>query len=188
MASDNQNPSAVGETVKGAAKGVGAVVLGSLAVVAGAAALVAAVVLLPAGITAAVVGGTALVAGAAYLGSSILAAGAAVGGGYGLYKAVSRGKEKEANHAQEQARRDQAIADTINATAQQAYVAGARDGQIHLVQELQKAQKAQQAQLSKVQENPTNFAAKVAHTRSSITPEAIIEKREAAASASNQIS
>ncbi len=176
MASDNQNSSVTGETVKGAAKGVGAVVLGGAALLVGAVAAVAAVAAFP--VAAAVVaGGVLFAAVVAYATSSLLAAGAAVGGGYGLYKGISKNRQQAQNH-------DREMAETIKLAQQQAYVAGARDGQVHLVQELQKAQ---EAQMTKAQENSTRFADKVTQKKDSITPEAIIKQREAAAVASNQV-
>ncbi|MEK6746618.1 MAG: hypothetical protein AABY33_06275 [Pseudomonadota bacterium] len=176
MASDNQNSSVTGETVKGAAKGVGAVVLGGLALVAGVVALAAAVYAAP--VVMAALAGGALIGGAAVAyAAPVLATGAALGGGYGLYKAMSKNKQQAQNH-------DREMAETIKLAQQQAYVAGARDGQVHLVQELQKAQ---EAQMTKAQENSTKFADKVTQKKDSITPEAIIKQREAAAVASNQV-
>lgn len=190
---DKEQASVAGETVKGAAKGVGAVALGAVALVAGAAALVAAAVVFPVGAIA-VAGGGLLAGAAAYAGSNLLAAGAAVGGGYGLYKSISKNKELAQEKELNEEKRNQAIANTITATAQQAYMAGARDVQAHIVNELHKAQEAQAAM---AQETQTNFAARVAQTRNSIapeamtknsiTPEAIIKQREAAAAASNQV-
>lgn len=177
MAEHNQitETSVAGETAKGAAKGALAPFVGVLAVAAVATALIAPPVLafmavesvalgiLAAGVTAAVMAVTGVSA----------AIGGIFGFGKGVLKSGDGSKELEA-----QARRDQEMAKTIEAAQKQAYQVGVGAGQMEVINEIKKVQ---DAQLASAQERTTNFAANV--KKGAITPEQIIQQREAAAAA-----
>ena len=141
--------SVAGETVKGAAKGAGITLGAGLAVVAGAVAAIVGlgVALLAAPVITVGVGAAALLVGAAlYSAAPILATGAAIGGGYALYKGMSKMRSEQKALEAQANNRDQALAETIKMAQQQAFQAGVGAGQVHVIQELQKVQAAQLAQ------------------------------------------
>ncbi len=177
----------VEKTAKGAVKGAGATLLGMAALAGAAVAAVATAFMLPA-LTGAVVGG-ALVGGAfLYAAAPVLAVGAGLGAAYALTKGISKMKSEQKELETQARNRDEAIAGTIQAAQQQAYLAGARDGQVQVIsklQEIQAAQTAQAPQATQGQAPQTNFADKV--KKNGITPEAIIQQREAAANTPPQL-
>ena len=191
MASDNSvsDTSITKETIKGAAKGAAAPFVAAGVTAVGTAAVATAIIAPPA-IAYKLSGAIRNAAGPGWKGVAavaavwavglVVSAAAAIGGMLGFGKGVA----KSASAKPRPLSNEQAVADTIQAAQQQAYLMGARDGQVHMISELQKAQTEQ---LAKTQENTASFAAKVAQTKNSITPEAIAKQREAAAAASNQV-
>jgi hypothetical protein len=193
MASDNNSvsdTSVTKETIKGVAKGAAAPFVAAGVTAAGTAVLATAVVAPPVAayklsgkIHQAAGGGWkgAAAVAAVWAAGLVVSTTAAIGGMLGFGKGLAKsGSEKPVRTVSN----EQAMADTIQAAQQQAYLMGARDGQIHMVNEIQKAQ---EAQMAKAQETTAGFAAKVAQTKNSITPEAIAKQREAAAAASTQV-
>ena len=193
MASDNSvsDTSITKETIKGAAKGAAAPVVAAGIAAVGTAAVVTAVAAplygaykFSGAIKNLAGGGKKGVAAVAvaWAVGLVVSAAAAIGGILGFGKGVV--KSGSGKSTVRTVSNEQAVADTIQAAQQQAYLLGARDGQVHMISELQKAQTEQ---LAKTQENTASFAAKVAQTKNSITPEAIAKQREAAAAASSQV-
>lgn len=166
-----------GSTAKGAAKGAGAVILGGLAAIALVAGVVAAAFTYP----PIVIG---VVAGAAVLGAiaPALGIGAAIGAGIGLITGASKVRGEQKAFDRKAKNQQQNIDEVIAQAQQQAYIAGAHDGQVQVIQKLQEIQSAQMAQ----QEQQTNFAANVGK-KGAVTPEQIIKQREAASAAPQQL-
>ncbi len=177
----------VEKTAKGAVKGAGATLLGMVALAGVAVAAVATAFMLPA--LAGAVAGGAVVGGAfLYAAAPVLAVGAGLGAAYALTKGISKMKSEQKELEAQARNRDEAIAGTIQAAQQQAYLAGARDGQVQVISKLQEIQAAQTAQKpEQTQEQQTSFASRVADKKNGITPEAIIQQREAAANTSPQV-
>lgn len=187
MAKEVDSVGTVGaETAKGAAVGASAALFGTVAAIGVAALTLAAVVAIPVVVGVVVGGGVGFLAGVATLAAELVAAplmgiGAGIGGIFGVGKGISKVRsERKELEAQN---RDNSIASTIQAAEQQAYVTGVQHGQAQVIQKIQEAQEAQTA--AQTQEKPTNFAANV--KKNVITPEAIIQQREAAANASPQV-
>lgn len=193
MAKEVDSVGTVGaETAKGAAKGAGAALFGAAAAVGLGALALSAFMVIPVAVGLLVGGGAGFLAGVATLAAEAVAVplmgfGAGIGGIFGIGKGISKVRsERKELEAQS---RDNSIASTIQAAQQQAYLAGARDGQVQVIEKLKEVQAAQEAQATQAaaqtQEKPTNFADKV--KKNAITPEAIIQQREVAASTSPQV-
>lgn len=167
-----------GEAAKGAVKGTAVAAGATLLGAGGAMAALGAAVSNPVGalaVTAAVLAvGTLL-----YFASPVLLAGAALGVAYGLAKGSSKVREEKRAFNRSERDRQQNIETVIGQAQQQAYMAGARDGQAHVINKLQEIQAQQEQQ--------TNFAAKFADKKGAVKPEQIIQQREAAKAAPQQL-
>jgi hypothetical protein len=108
---------------------------------------------------------------------------AGLGAAYGAAKGVSKvRKENQAYKEASQNIGNQNIEVTKQAYiagAQDGHIAGVRDGQVALIQQIQEAAIAEQQQQAKFAER---FAKK-----GTVTPESIIQQREAAAGAQHQV-
>lgn len=168
-----------GDAAKGAVKGVGVAAAGTAALIGGA--FMAPVPVIGAlAIAAVAVTAAYFIVPAILLSTPVLVV-AGLGAAYGLTKGVSKVVEqKKAFDSQERERgQNQNIGATIQQAQQQAYMAGAQDGQAQVIQKLQEAQAAQEQQ--------TNFAAKFADKKGAVTPEAIMKQREATAAVPPQL-
>lgn len=185
-----------GSTVSGAAKGVGALLLGGLAVIGGAAALVAFAVNAPLA-AAAVVGVGALAAVTAPVWLPVAGLGAAFGAAKGVSKV--RGEQKAFDVAAHNIEQNTGVA--LQEAGQQAYLAGVHDGQMNVVKKLQEVQAAQMAQAQhgqhsnqekmtvshSVDENHGKWADRFKKDEKAISPEAIAKQREAAVNAQHNV-
>lgn len=158
----------VGDSIKGALKGVGVMALAG-AVILGVPALLISV---PFAAGAAAVGGVIGAVGGG-------AIGATVGSVLGLGGGASKVRKEQKAFDKQMQRQQENIGATIQQVQQQAYMAGAQDGQAQVIQKLQEVQAAQEQQ--------TNFAAKLADKKGAVTPEAITQQREAAKVAPQQL-
>jgi hypothetical protein len=159
-----------GSTASGAVKGVGALLLAGAAVTAGVVGLAALAVNFPLAAGAAVATGVV-----AAVTAPVWAPFAGLGAAYGAVKGVS--KVRKENQAYKEAAQN--IGNQNVEMTKQAYMAGVRDGQVGLMQQIQEAAIAEQQQQAKFAER---FAKK-----GTVTPESIIQQREAAAGAQHQV-
>lgn len=167
-----------GSTAKGALGGfVTAGLLGAAAFAAVAAVPALAIYALGAA-GATVVAGTAIVAAAGFVAGAagLGGIGAAIGSGVGVVKGASkvRGEQREFNELAQNPKQN--VDSPMLQAQQQAYMAGAREGKMQLIQQIQESQAQQQA----------SFAEKHAK-KGAITPEQIIEQRKLAAASSQQL-
>lgn len=182
-----------GSTVSGAAKGVGALLLGGLAVVGGAMALITFAISAPVP--------ALVVAGIGALTSPLWLPAAGIGAAFGLGKGVSkvRGEQKAFDVAAHNIEQNTGVA--LQEAGQQAYLAGVHDGQMNVVKKLQEVQAAQMAQAQhgqhsnqekmtvshQVDENHGKWADRFKKDEKAISPEAIAKQREAAANAQHNV-
>lgn len=94
--------------------------------------------------------------------------GAPIGAALGFFGGVSKVRGEQKSFDRQMQNQQQNVGVAISQAQQQAYMAGARDGQAQVVQKLQE-----------IQEQQTNFAGKFAGKKG-ISPEDIMKQREAA--------